>query len=33
MVGPDSPGRVYIRNQSDVIPLSTHVWLWMPEKI
>jgi hypothetical protein len=25
--------RVYVRNQSDVIPLSTHVWLWMPEKI
>jgi hypothetical protein len=25
--------RVYVRNQSDVIPLSTHVWLWMPENI
>jgi hypothetical protein len=25
--------RVYVRNQADAIPLSSHVWLWMPEKI
>jgi TIR domain len=25
--------RVYIAEQSDVIPLSTHVWLWHPDRI
>jgi hypothetical protein len=25
--------RVYVRNQADVVPLSTHVWLWQPQSI
>jgi TIR domain len=25
--------RVYVRDQADVVALSTHVWLWQPERI